>query len=82
MRIYGKAGLLAGLVGPAFAIFMNSAGTPISTEARVVEGAERDAQRMVNDGYRVVSSEWYQLPLGLGYQKVIYEPATAARTTH
>lgn len=28
---------------------------------------------MVNRGYRVVSSEWYELPFGLGYQKVVYE---------
>ena len=52
-----------------------------SLESRVIEDAERDAQRMVERGYRVVSSEWYELPLGLGYQKVIYEVADPERTT-
>jgi hypothetical protein len=44
-----------------------------SSEARVIPQAERDAQRMVTQGYRVVSSEWYEMPLGLGYLKVVYE---------
>ena len=62
---------------------MTAAGSnvPASSQTQVIEGAERDAQRMVNDGYRVVSSEWYELPFGLGYQKVIYERADPARTT-
>lgn len=55
--------------------------TPTSAEPRVIEEAERDAQRMVAKGYRVVSSDWYEMPLGLGYQKVIYELADPARTT-
>jgi hypothetical protein len=44
-----------------------------SSEARVIPQAERDAQRMLTEGYRVVSSEWYEMPLGLGYLKVVYE---------
>lgn len=55
--------------------FMAAAGVSptLSSETQVIEQAEQDAQRMVNRGYRVVSSEWYELPFGLGYQKVVYE---------
>ena len=39
----------------------------------MIPQAERDAQRMLTQGYQVLSSEWYELPLGLGYLKVVYE---------
>lgn len=82
MKIYGKAGLLFGLMTAFLRALLTAAGAaPASTEARVIEVAEKDAQRMVEKGYRVVSSEWYEMPLGLGYQKVIYELADPTRTT-
>jgi hypothetical protein len=74
-RIYGRAGLLFGLMTAFMRMWASAVvGTmPASSREHVIEGAERDAQRMVTQGYRVLSSEWYELPLGLGYQKVIYE---------
>lgn len=42
-------------------------------EVSLVE-AERDAQKMIERGYRVVSAEQYELPLfGVAYEKVTYE---------
>ncbi len=36
--------------------------------------AERAGQRLANDGYRVVSSEWCELPiLHVSYLRVVYE---------
>ncbi|HEY6959701.1 MAG TPA: hypothetical protein VI814_12830 [Candidatus Limnocylindria bacterium] len=82
VKIYGKAGLFFGLMTAFARLLMTASGAHApSTESRVIEGAERDAQRMVEKGYRVVSSEWYEMPLGLGYQKVIYELADRAHTT-
>ena len=82
MKVYGKAGLFFGLVTMFMRALMSAAGlNAASSETRVIESAERDAQRMVEQGYRVVSSEWYEMPLGLGYQKVVYELADPARTT-
>lgn len=75
VRIYGKAGLLFGLMTAFMRTWAGVFGgaMPVPSRERVIEAAERDAQRMVMRGYRVVSSEWYEMRLGLGYQKVVYE---------
>jgi len=75
VRVYGKAGLLFGLMTAFLRTMASAVGVTMtpSSEARVIPQAERDAQRMVTQGYRVVSSEWYEMPLGLGYLKVVYE---------
>lgn len=59
IRIYGKDGLLFGVMS---AFMRTWAGVfvvamPASSQARVIGAAERDAQRMVMRGYRVVSSD-------------------------
>lgn len=84
VRIYGGGGFLFGVLNPMLVLLMGRFGARgIESEARVLEQAERDAQRMVNDGYRVVGSEWYEIPwLGAGFQKVTYElsaPVSASR---
>lgn len=75
VRVYGKAGLLFGLMTAFLRTMASAVGVTVaaSSEARVIPQAERDAQRMLTKGYQVVSSEWYAMPLGLGYLKVVYE---------
>lgn len=86
MKVYGSVGFLAAVLNPLLVMVMSGLGAkPIPSETRVLEQAERDAQLMVNDGYRVVGSEWYEIPwLGAGFQKVTYElsaPHRPASTT-
>lgn len=81
MKVYGGGGFLFGLLSPMLALFMTTLGTKssIQSEERVLEEAEQDAQRMVNMGYRVVASDWYEIPmLRIGYQRVEYIRAPRA----
>lgn len=48
-------------------------------DERVLVRAERDGQRLANEGYRVVSSEWCELPiLHVTYLRVVYEPTATS----
>jgi len=43
-------------------------------ESDVIEEMERDAQVMASQGYRIVSSQEFKMPLlGFPYEKVTYE---------
>jgi hypothetical protein len=43
-------------------------------DARIMKSAERDGARLAAQGYRVVSSDWYELPLfGFHFMRVTYE---------
>lgn len=65
VKIYGTKSVLFGLLNPLMTSLMTSRGVPapIEPQARVLEDAERDGQRLANEGYRVVRSDWYELPL-------------------
>ena len=46
----------------------------LRSQARVVEGMEKDAVSMAKQGYRIVSTLEYERPaLGIRYLKVTYE---------
>ncbi len=72
-RTYGRWTLL-GLLSPMLTSLMVSLGIWSPHEPETLSAAQRDAQRMVDDGYRVVSSDEYAIPLfGVAFLKVTYE---------
>lgn len=74
VKTYG-VDTLFGMVNPMLTMMMVSLGLwrRRGPEEHLHE-MERDAQEMVNRGYRIVSTQDYELPqLGISYQKVTYE---------
>lgn len=75
VRVYG-ADTLLGLLSPLLTAFMVSRGAWGPRDAAALRAMEIDAQKMANRGYRVVSSERYELPMfGAAFQRVTYELA-------
>ena len=75
-RIYGKENILFALANPMLSLLFAARAVtpPAAPEARILERAERDGQRLANEGYRLVSSEWYEMPLlRTRYLRVAYE---------
>ena len=76
VRIYGKENILFALANPMLSFFAAARAVrpPATPEERILERAERDGQRLANEGHRVISSEWYETPLlRTCYLRVLYE---------
>lgn len=76
VRIYGKGNVLFALANPLLTAFARTVGgePAFTLEERVLLQAERDGQRLANEGYRVVGSQWYEVPiLHVMYLRVVYE---------
>jgi hypothetical protein len=72
VKNYGRGGLL-GLISPLFAILMARQGMN-GWQQRAAREMQDDAVAIARQGYRVVSSEEYTMPLfNITYYKVTYE---------
>ena len=70
VKMYGPGGFV-GLLNPFVTAVMVARGSWREPEVELIE---KDTQEMAKQGYRMVSSQQYKLPLlGIAYQEVTYE---------
>ena len=73
VKVYGPGSFL-GLMNPFMTSLMVRLGLWDARESDLIELMERDAQAMANQGYRIVSSREFKMPLlGFPYWRVTYE---------
>ena len=75
VKAYGRDSLV-GLLNPLLTLVARTFGTQIrlKSEDQVLIEMEQDAVVMIKQGYRIVSSEQYEMPpFGVTWHKVTYE---------
>jgi hypothetical protein len=78
VKVYGPGSFL-GLMNPVMTSLMIKLGFWDARESELTRVMEEDAQEMANQGYRIVSSQEFKMPLlGFPYQRVTYELIDAA----
>jgi hypothetical protein len=78
VKVYGPGSFL-GLMNPFMTALMVRLGFWEARESELVGAMERDAQDMASQGYRIVSSQEFKMPLlGFPYWKVTFALIDAA----
>ena len=83
VKQYGRDSILFAAVNPVMtAILVGMLGMkgPLQSDERIALAMEKDAASMARQGYRIVSTREYRMPLfGVTYQKMTYELADPRR---
>ena len=76
VKTYGRDSLL-GLLSPllsAVLVSLGREGLRLKSEAQVAREMQKDAEVMAGNGYRIVSSEHFEIArFGMAYEKVTFE---------
>lgn len=73
VKVYGPGSFL-GLMNPVMTSLMIKLGFWDARESELIHVMDQDGQEMADQGYRIVSSQAFKMPLlGFPYQKVTYE---------